>query len=108
MDDELSCVIFKNSEATKLSFSLKNSNADCYVKGKYIYYKNKKICHIKKVSPKSNFMLYHDMAAICVAKILQIDDSKIKEAIKNFDALFFLHQYCIFLFLYTLLYWKMN
>ena len=75
---------FNNSNATKLYFSINNQKADCFIKNGYVYYKNEKILNIKVLPSKTKMFYYDVLAAIVVAKILDVDNLTIKKALKNF------------------------
>ena len=83
-DDEISLNIYKNSNATKLYFSLNNKKTDCYFKGNKVYFKNKTLFRIKN---QSDIMKYNIASAVIAAKLLLIPNKSIKKSIKNFGFL---------------------
>ncbi len=84
LDCETTKEIVKDSIAIKYSFSLYNTNANCYIKNNYIYFDNKKIIKIKKLKEKNINTLGNYLASIIVGKILNINDKQIKSSLSNF------------------------
>ena len=76
--------LFKNSEATKITFSLMNKSSSAYFYKNYFYFNKERICHIKYLKSKTDIIKYNVLSAICVAKILKIENKNIKKALKNF------------------------
>lgn len=83
-DDEMSIQLFKNSDATKITYSMSNKIANCYRKKKYIYFNREKVINIKKLHNKSDIFIYNVLAAISVGKILNIENKFIIKALKKF------------------------
>ena len=83
-DDENSMVLFKNSDATKITYSLNNRNCNAYFNKNNFYYNKKKITNIRHLKNKSDMMKYNVLAAISVAKLLDISNKNIVKALKNF------------------------
>lgn len=81
LDDETSQHLFKNSDAQKITFSINNHNAICHFKGSKVYYGD---VAVMKVKNKTMLFKYNLLAAICVAKLLDIENKYIKRAIKKF------------------------
>ena len=77
-------VLFKNSEATKITYSLNNRNCNAYFYKNNFYYNKKKISNIRHLKNKSDMMKYNVLAAISVAKLLNISNKNIAKALKNF------------------------
>jgi UDP-N-acetylmuramoylalanine--D-glutamate ligase len=76
--------LFKNSEATKITFSLTNRSSNAYFYKSSFYFNKERVCHIKYLKSKTDIIKYNVLAAICVAKILKIENKNIKKALKNF------------------------
>jgi UDP-N-acetylmuramoylalanine--D-glutamate ligase len=87
LDDENCMSLFKNSEATKLTYSLTNKNADCYISHNSFYFKKERICSVKLLKQKSNAMKYNSLGAICVVKLIGISNKNIKKTLKNFECI---------------------
>lgn len=84
LDDEMSMQLYKNSEATKITYSLTNRKGSCFYKNKKIYYNNEKVIKTNILSSKTDIFYNNVMAAICVAKLLSIENKYIKKALKKF------------------------
>lgn len=80
-DCENTMNLFKNSIATKLTYSLNNKNCDAYVYKNKVYYKREKICNVKN---KSITMRYNILSSVCAAKLLDIPNKLIKKSIIEF------------------------
>ena len=80
-DCENTMSLFKNSLASKITFSLKNRNADYYFIKDNLYHKKEKLfnCKGKMITDK-----YNILAAVAAAKILDIPNKAIKQTIKEF------------------------
>ena len=83
-DDENSVMLFKNSDATKITYSLKNRSCNSYFHKGYFYYNKKKVCSIRYLKNKTDIMKYDVLAAISTAKLLNIKSKNIIKALKNF------------------------
>lgn len=84
IDDDVSMQIFKNTEASKVTFSLENKNADCYKKNNNIYYKKEKVFNIRCLTNHTEPFIYDVLASVCVSKILNVENKYIKRALKKF------------------------
>ena len=84
IDDTNSMLLFKNSEAMKVTYSLLNKGATAYFYKGNFYYKKTKVCNIKCLNNTTDMFKYDVLAAICVAKILDIENKYIIKALKNF------------------------
>ena len=84
LDCENSVTLFKNSEATKITFSLSNKLANAYFLNGYFYYNKEKVCSIKSIKIKTDMMKYNYLSAICVGKILEIENKYILKGLKSF------------------------
>ena len=73
--------LFKNSIATKITFSLDNSEADYYLKNNKIYNKEKFIISIKN---KNISEKYNILASCAAARLLGLSIKNIKQAISEF------------------------
>lgn len=76
--------LFKNTDATKITFSLTNRGSNAYFYKKFFYFNKERVCHIKYLKSKTDIIKYNVLAAISVAKILKIENKNIKKALKNF------------------------
>lgn len=85
LDDETSLTLLKNSDATKITFSISNKNANAYFYRGYFFYNKEKVCSIKHLKSQTIIMKYNTLAAICVGKLLGIENKYIIKAIKNFN-----------------------
>jgi UDP-N-acetylmuramoylalanine--D-glutamate ligase len=77
----------QRTKAQRISFGLQSENLDCFVQQEWIVFKQEKILEIKDFPLKARFYLNNLMAAIAVAKILDLSNQTIKRAIKNFKPL---------------------
>jgi UDP-N-acetylmuramoylalanine--D-glutamate ligase len=84
LDDEKSMSLFSESKAIKIKYSLHNKMADCYIKGKWFYFKNKKVCKLNSLKNKTDIMFYNALASICVGKLLNIKNANISNGLKSF------------------------
>lgn len=91
-DDDFLQERLKNHPANKMTFSINNKLATCFVRDKYIYFHKKKYLKIKKISLKGEHNLYNIMAAICMSKILDVEDKKIKKTIMEFNGVDYRNQ----------------
>lgn len=83
-DDVLLKKIVETYDVRKVSFSKINNNSIAYLKGNKIYYNKDVYIELDL----SNLLFCDDiMASIIVAKILKIEDEKIKFVISNFTSL---------------------
>ncbi len=62
-------------------------NKDCYITNDIIIYKNEEIININEIKLPWKHNWENVMAAVCVAKSLDIDNETIKNTIKNFKGL---------------------
>ncbi len=76
--------LFKNTDATKITFSLTNRGSNAYFYKKFFYFNKERVCHIKYLKSKTDIIIYNVLAAISVAKILKIENKNIKKALKEF------------------------
>lgn len=72
------------SIAKKYSFSLKNEQADCYIKNSSIYFRGQKVISIKKINEKNIETFGNYLSAIIVSYILGIDEKDLKYCLSNF------------------------
>ena len=77
-------LLFKNSEATKITYSLFNKTATAYFHKGNFYYEKQKIFNVKILNNKTDIFKYDVLAALCVAKLKNIDNKRIIKALKNF------------------------
>lgn len=84
LDDEKSMSLFSESKAIKIKYSLHNKMADCYINGKWFYFKNKKVCKLNSLKNKTDIMCYNALASICVGKLLNIKNANISNGLKSF------------------------
>ena len=75
------------TKAKKISFSLRNRKADCYVKNGYVFYENEKIFKTKNSPLKGEFNLLNIMPGIIIGRLFNISSEKIALAIKNFKTM---------------------
>lgn len=80
-DCENTMSLFKNSNATKIKYSVSNMSCDAYIYKNNVYFKKEKICNVKN---KSISMKYNILASVCAAKLLNIPNKLIKKTIKDF------------------------
>lgn len=85
IDDPTSVLLFKNSEATKITYSLNNKNSTCYYNKGNFYYNKEIVCNIRHLNNKTDIFKYDVMASICVAKLLNVENKNIIKALKNFN-----------------------
>ena len=85
IDDPTSVLLFKNSEATKITYSLNNKNSTCYYNKGNFYYNKEIVCNIRHLNNKTDIFKYDVMASICVAKLLNVENKNIINALKNFE-----------------------
>ena len=83
-DCENTMSLFKNSNATKITYSVDNKNCDAYIYKNNLYFKKEKICCVKgmTITFKSNLL-----AATCAAKLLDIPNRLIKKTVKEFEGI---------------------
>jgi len=70
-------------KVTKISFSSKSSNKDCYFKGHYLYFKGQKIINKKLFEQSLSVVADNVLAAISVALYLGISKKTIKRYFKK-------------------------
>ena len=87
VDDPEVQKIAAQSKAKKISYSLKGTETDIYIKNNYIYYQTSPITPITKIPLIGRFNLANVMAAVGISKIYDIDDKTICSAIKIFKNL---------------------
>ena len=87
IDDPTSVLLFKNSEATKITYSLNNKNSTCYYNKGNFYYNKEIVCNIRHLNNKTDIFKYDVMASICVAKLLNVENKNIIKALKNFESI---------------------
>lgn len=80
-DCENTMTLFKNSKATKITFSLDNRLCDAYYIKNKLFFKGEKICSVKN---KNTNEKYNILAATCAAKLLDISNKMIKNTIREF------------------------
>ena len=85
IDDPTSVLLFKNSEATKITYSLNNKNSTCYYNKGNFYYNKEIVCNIRHLNNKTDIFKYDVMASICVAKLLNVENKNIINALKKFE-----------------------
>lgn len=71
-DDEVISKYVKDISVNKISFSLCNNKANCYIVENYVYYNNRKILSISNLKLKGNQYYYDILASICVSKVLKV------------------------------------
>ena len=84
LDDENSCMLLKNSEASKITYSLKNKSASIFYNNGIFYFNKKRLFSKKGLNIKTDIMKYNVMASIGVAKLLGIENKYIVKGIKKF------------------------
>lgn len=85
LDDIISKEIFKDyNEVIKMCFSLKDTNADIFLKDNYIIYKNEKIINVDDLNIKDDTVIMDMMISILVSKIYHIPKYHITKVLKNF------------------------
>lgn len=77
----------QKTKAQKISLGLESKNLDCFLQQEWIVFKQERVLEIKDFPLKPRFYLNNLMAAVAVAKILNISNQTIKQAIKNFKPL---------------------
>lgn len=83
LDDEMTMSLFKNSEATKCTFSLTNKTANAYYhKGKF-YFNKELVFKENRKNRFSNMNKYNILASIIVAKLIGIKNKNIVKTIKS-------------------------
>ena len=82
-DDEMTMTLFKNSDATKYTFSITNKQATAYYYKKGFYFNKKLIFKESKKHSFSNMNKYNILASIIVSKLLNIENKNIVKAIKK-------------------------
>jgi len=70
-----------------LTFSLKSTRANIYFKNDIIYYEGKKYMNRKEIKLKGIHNVENAMAAILIAKIINISDNTIHEVLASFSGL---------------------
>jgi len=86
-DQEALRELAERTKAEKVSFGLKTVGLDCYLKDDWIFYQGGKIIKREEVPLIGDFNLSNVMAAISLAKLLQIDNRVVRKAIRNFKSL---------------------
>lgn len=81
-DCENTMSLFKNSHATKLTYSLENKLCDAYIYKNNLYFKKEKICNVKSMTLTFK---YNILASVCAVKLLDIPNNLIKKSIKEFE-----------------------
>ncbi len=74
----------KNLKASKKYFSSKDEQADIYIDGDFIVYKNEKLLELSSIRVKGIHNYENIMAAILVAKEFNVSNEVIKEVLNNF------------------------
>ncbi len=83
-DDEIVKLFAKKTRSKVISFSLKDTTCDAYVKDGKIYYKNNEIFSVEEIFLKGEHNLMNALSVVCMAKALNIDDSFIKTGLKEY------------------------
>ena len=74
----------KDLKASKKYFSSKDEQADIYIDGDFIVYKNEKLLELSSIRVKGIHNYENIMAAILVAKEFNVSNEVIKEVLNNF------------------------
>ena len=74
----------KDLKASKKYFSSKDEQADIYIEGDFIVYKNEKLLELSSIRVKGMHNYENIMAAILVAKEFNVSNEVIKEVLNNF------------------------
>lgn len=74
----------KDLKASKKYFSSKDEQADIYIDGDFIVYKNEKLLELSSIRVKGMHNYENIMAAILVAKEFNVSNEVIKEVLNNF------------------------
>ena len=74
----------KDLKALKKYFSSKDEQADIYIDGDFIVYKNEKLLELSSIRVKGMHNYENIMAAILVAKEFNVSNEVIKEVLNNF------------------------
>lgn len=74
----------KDLKALKKYFSSKDEQADIYIDGDFIVYKNEKLLELSNIRVKGMHNYENIMAAILVAKEFNVSNEVIKEVLNNF------------------------
>lgn len=77
----------RKTRAKKITFSVKNRRADCYIKNGYIFYRKEKVFKIKDSPLVGEFNLLNIMPAVIIARLFGIPAKKIANIIKKFKPL---------------------
>lgn len=85
IDDPNSVLLLKNSEATKITYSLTTKLATCYFYKGNFYYEKEKICNERILKNKTDMFKYDVLAAISVAKLLGVENKNITKALHDFE-----------------------
>lgn len=94
-DDENLSEVGKHHESLDhITFSLRSDDHHCTYKNESIYYEGQKIIDSKKMQLLGLENISNVMAAICVAKRLNIRNQIIKKAIEQFKPLHYRIEYC--------------
>ncbi len=86
-DDERLRQLGKEIKANVYYFSLENNNVQAYLKDDKIYFNNEEIISIEELQIVGSHNIQNAMCAIISAKILNLDNKTIKQALKSFKAI---------------------
>ncbi len=85
--------LVKDSSGIKLSYSITNTSADCYIKEDIIFYKGQKILKVSKIKEKNTHTLGNYLASIIVANIHNIKKHKYIRILKEFKPVLYRFEY---------------
>lgn len=84
-DDEIVCKLGEQSKGQKVYFSVKKQTNGAYIAENKIFWRGKPVLPISDLKLSGIHNLENALAAVCVAKLVGVDDETIVKAVCNFS-----------------------